>query len=104
MEAPLNQLPPIHPGELLREEFLEPLEITPYRLAKDLGLSRPAVNELCRGRSGVSPRMAALLGRYFETTAQFWLNLQAQYDLRVLAEDPEIQRALEAVTPRSAAS
>lgn len=89
---------------LVVEEFLEPLEITPYRLAKELGLSRPAVNELCRGRSSVSPRMAALLAKYFETTAQFWMNLQAQYDLRVLAEDPDIQRALEAVTPRSVAS
>ena len=92
---------PLHPGEVLREEFLVPLELSVYRLAQELGISRPAVNQLVREKATVSPRMAALLGKYFGTSAQFWLNLQAQYDVRLLDEDPDIQKALAAVIPRA---
>lgn len=95
-------LPPLHPGAYLREELLAPLAITPYRLALDLGVSRPAVNQLCRGKSAISPKMAALLGRYFGMTPGFWMNLQAQYDARIAAEDPEIRAAVEAVVPLAA--
>jgi addiction module HigA family antidote len=96
-------LAPVHPGEVLREEYLEPLDITPYRLAAELGMSRPAVNDLCRGKSSVSPRMAAMLGRYFGTSAGFWMNLQMQYDVRMAAEDPDIAQALAAIRPHPAA-
>lgn len=97
-------LSPMHPGEVLREEFLEPLGITPYRLAKELGVSRPSINELCRERRSVSPKMAMLLARYFGTTPELWLNLQAHYDLRTLREDPQVHLAMEAVVPYQAGS
>lgn len=98
----MTALSPMHPGEVLRLEFLEPLGMTPYRLAKELGVSRPAVNDLCRGRRSVTPRMALLLGRYFGSSAEFWLNLQAHYDLRTASEDPGILLALEGVVPYEA--
>ena len=71
----------IHPGEVLREEFLEPLDIAPAALARALHVSAPTVNDIVRGRHGVTADMAIRLGRYFDTSAQFWMNLQAEYAL-----------------------
>lgn len=71
----------IHPGEILREEFLAPLNIKPYQLAKELRVSAPTVNDIVRERRGISAEMAVLLARFFDTTEQFWLNLQTSYDL-----------------------
>lgn len=74
-------LPNIHPGEILKLEFLEPLGITPYKLAKDLGLAQSHVAELVKGERNITALTAALLGAYFGTSAQLWTGLQTQYDL-----------------------
>src|SRR5258708_35584916 len=66
----------VHPGEILREEFLSPMGISPYRLSVDLGVSPPTVNDIVREKRGITPEMAARLARYFGTSEQFWLNLQ----------------------------
>jgi antitoxin HigA-1 len=76
--VPLNA---VHPGEILREEFMTPMGITSYRLAKDLRLTAPRVNDIVRERRAISADTALRLGRYFGTSAQLWLNLQARYDL-----------------------
>ncbi len=78
-----KKLRPVHPGDILKNDFLEPLEITPYRLAKELGVSRPTVNQLVARRRSVTAEMALRLARYFGTSARVWQNLQAQYDLEV---------------------
>jgi len=77
----INGMRPIHPGEILREEFLEPLNISPAALARALHVSAPTVNEIVRERRGVTADMAIRLGRYFDTSAQFWMNLQTEYAL-----------------------
>jgi len=74
-------LSPIHPGEILEEEFLKPFGITQYRLAKDMSVPPRRVNEIVQGTRGVSADTALRLGRYFGVSPQFWLNLQARYDL-----------------------
>ena len=71
----------VHPGEILREEFLEPMNISAYRLAMELHVSPPTVNDIVREKRGITPEMAARLARYFGTSEQFWLNLQASHDL-----------------------
>ena len=72
---------PPHPGEVIRELCLEPLEISVTAAARALGVTRKALSELLNGRSGVSPAMALRLAKAFDTTAESWLNLQQQYDL-----------------------
>jgi addiction module HigA family antidote len=74
-------LKPVHPGEILREEFLAPLGINPHQLSLSLRVSAPSVYEIVREERGVSPDMALRLARCFGTTAEFWLNLQTRYDL-----------------------
>jgi antitoxin HigA-1 len=78
-----EKLAPIHPGEVLMEDFLSPLRITQYRLAKDIGVPPRRVNEIIHGKRAVSADTALRLGRYFGVTPRFWLNLQAQFDLDV---------------------
>jgi len=69
----------VHPGEILREEFLVPMGITPHKLSVDLRVSAPTVNDIVREKRGITPEMAVLLARYFGTSEQFWLNLQNAY-------------------------
>lgn len=76
-------LAPVHPGEVLREEFLEPMGISQYRLAKSLSVPPRRINEIVHGKRGVTADTALRLARYFGTTERFWLNLQTQYDLDV---------------------
>lgn len=78
-----KRLPPIHPGEVLLEEFLEPLGLTQYRLAKDVSVPARRINEIVHGTRAVSADTALRLARYFGTSDRFWLNLQAAYDLDV---------------------
>jgi antitoxin HigA-1 len=78
-----EMLAPIHPGEVLLQDFLSPLEISQYRLAKDIGVPPRRVNEIIHGKRAVSADTALRLGRYFGVSARFWLNLQAQFDLDV---------------------
>ena len=74
---------PIHPGEVLREEFLKPLKITPAALAGALHVYAPRVDDLVAERLGITADMATRLGRYFNTSARFWMNLQSTYALSV---------------------
>ena len=78
-----RKLPPVHPGEILRDEFLEPLGLSVYRAAQALKVSSPRLNEIVLGRRGVTTDTALRLGRYFGTTPRFWINLQTHYDLEV---------------------
>jgi len=75
--------PPIHPGEILLEEFLEPLELSQYRLAKDISVPPRRINEIVHGKRGITADTALRLARYFGTTERFWMNLQTHYDLEV---------------------
>ena len=96
-----RRLPTVHPGEILREEFLEPLGLSVYALAKALKLPRSRVNDVARGRRAISADTALRLGRYFGTSAAFWLNLQSAHDLDVA--DRSLRRQIEReVTPRAA--
>ena len=82
-----NKFIPIpHVGNVLVEEFLEPLEITPYRLAKDLGVSTSSILDLVHNRRKISVEMSLRLSRYFGTTSKFWLNMQNELDLREIQE------------------
>jgi addiction module HigA family antidote len=76
-------LPPIHPGEILLEEFLEPLGISQYRLAKDVGVSPRRINEIVHGKRAITADTALRLSRYFGLSERFWLNLQTRYDLEI---------------------
>ena len=78
-----TKLFPVHPGEVLLEEFLEPAGLSQYRLAKDISVPPRRINEIVHGKRSVTADTALRLSRYFETTPRFWLNLQAQYDLDV---------------------
>ncbi len=77
---------PIHPGEILITEFLEPMGITQYRLAKDIGVTARRINEIVHGRRSITADTALRLGRFFGIEAQFWLNLQTHYDMEVAQE------------------
>lgn len=88
-----KSIPPIHPGEILHEEFLVPLGITQYRLAKDTSVPPRRINEIVRGQRAVSADTALRLARYFGTSERFWINLQAHYDLET--EKDRLGRRLE---------
>jgi addiction module HigA family antidote len=81
-----KKLPPIHPGEILIEEFLKPMSISQYRLAKDISVPPRRINEIVHGKRSITADTALRLGRFFEISPQFWLNLQNRFDLEV-AED-----------------
>lgn len=78
-----KRLRPVHPGDILLHDFMQPLKLSSYKLAKELGVTAPSINEIVRRRRAVSAEMALRLARYFGTSAQLWLNLQSQYDLEV---------------------
>jgi len=96
-------LPPLHPGEVLREEFLKPMELTPYAVAKACGVPRTRIERIAREELGISADTALRLGRFFAIEPQFWLNLQTRYDLETTRA--AIGRALESIAsfqPRAA--
>lgn len=78
-----RKLPPLHPGEILLEEFLKPMGLSQYRLAKDISVPSRRINEIVLGKRAISPDTALRLARYFGLTEPFWLNLQSRYDLEV---------------------
>lgn len=78
-----RKLAPIHPGEILLEEFLKPMGLSQYRLAKDLSVPSRRINEIVLGKRAISPDTALRLSRFFGLTERFWLNLQARYDLEM---------------------
>ncbi len=92
-----KRLPPIHPGEILREEFLVPMKLTPYGVAQACGVPRTRIERLAREETPVTADTALRLARYFGTTPQFWMGMQAQYDLE-RAED-EAAAALKRIKP-----
>ncbi|NJN94389.1 MAG: HigA family addiction module antidote protein [Anaerolineales bacterium] len=78
-----EKLPPIHPGEVLWEDFMKPLSLTQYRVAKDIGVSPIRINQIIHGKRAITADTALRLARYFGTSAAVWLRLQARYDLEV---------------------
>ena len=78
-----KKVPPIHPGEILLEEYLKPLGISQYRLAKEISVPPRRINEIVHGKRSISADTALRLARYFGTSERFWLNLQTHYDLEV---------------------
>jgi len=96
--AKARKLPPVHPGEILREDFMAPLKLSMNRLALDLRVPVTRIAEIVHGRRGITPETALRLARYFGTTALFWMNLQANYDLQV-AEDEIRERVAHEVSP-----
>ncbi len=78
-----KKLPPVHPGEILLLEFLEPLGLSQYRLAKELHVSPRRINEIVKGTRAITANTALRLARYFATSERFWLNLQSHYDLEI---------------------
>lgn len=92
------RLKPIHPGEILREEFMEPLGLNPHRLSLALHVSAPTIYEIVKEERAISPDMALRLARYFGVTPEFWLNLQARYDLE-MARDSQENRVRREVQP-----
>ena len=97
-----KKLDPIHPGEILAEEFLEPLEISQYRLAKDVSVPARRINEIVQGKRGISADTALRLAKYFGTSARFWLGLQSDYDLE--EQEAKVRRDLEGIPRRGAAT
>ena len=78
-----KRMPPIHPGEILLKEFLEPLGLSQYRLAKDISVPPRRINEIVHGKRSITADTALRLARYFNTTDRFWMNLQTRYDLEI---------------------
>ena len=96
----VSKVPPTHPGEILRELYLEPLEMSPYALAKHLHVPRTRIERIVAEKIGISADTALRLGRFFKTTPEFWLDMQSGYDLKIqsavlqkqLAEIKELER------------
>ncbi len=79
----MDRLPPVHPGEVLFEDFIKPLGLSQYRVAKDIGVPTLRISQIVRGQRGISADTALRLARYFGTSAGVWLRMQARYDLEV---------------------
>ena len=90
---PAKKLSPVHPGEVLEEEFLKPLNLSQHRLALEIGVDPRRINEIVLRKRRLTANTALRLGRYFDTSPEFWLGLQAQYDLDV--EEDELGDKLE---------
>jgi len=88
-----KRITPIHPGEILMEEFLKPLDISQYRLAKDISVPARRINEIVHGKRSITADTALRLSRYFGLSDRFWLNLQARYDLEL--EKDKLQGRIE---------
>lgn len=92
-----DQLGPIHPGEVLLEDFMKPLNLSAYRVAKDLGVAPLRITQIVHGKRAISAETALLLSRYTGTSAQFWINLQGQYDLEIIGS--ALSKRLAAISP-----
>ena len=95
-------MPPVHPGEILQEEFLAPLGVSQYQLAKAVDVPARRINEIVHGQRRITADTALRLSRYFGTSERFWMNLQSRYDLEI--EKDRLGAALEDIRPLSAAS
>jgi addiction module HigA family antidote len=85
----MKKLPPVHPGEVLLEDFMKPNGLTPYRVAKDLGVPALRIHQIVKGRRGISADTALRLARYFGTSAGVWVRMQARYELEVAQAELE---------------
>jgi len=94
----MAKLKPVHPGEILRQEFMEPLKLNSHKLALALRVPAPGVYEIVKEERAVSPEMALRLARFFRTTPEFWINLQTHYDLEI-ARAKDQRRVEEEVRP-----
>jgi addiction module HigA family antidote len=92
-----RRLPAVHPGHVLMKDFIEPLELTRYRVAKAIRVPQRRVDEICSGRRAVTADTALRLGRFFQVDPQLWMNLQAQYDLEVA--ERSLKTAIDEVIP-----
>ena len=90
-----DKLPSIHPGEILLEEFLEPMGISQYRLAKDINVSPRRINEIILGKRAITPDTALRLSRFFGVSERFWINLQTRYDIEMEKDKLEDRLAKE---------
>jgi addiction module HigA family antidote len=97
----MAEIDPVHPGEVLMEEFLQPLGVTQHRLAVEIGVPPRRINEIVHGKRRITADTALRLARYFATTDRFWLNLQTRYDLEI--EKDHLGAALEAIRPLQSA-
>ena len=99
----MRKLKPVTPGELLRQEFLKPMGISQYRLAKEIGVPAQRISEIVAGKRAVTADTALRLSRYFGTSASIWLRLQARYDLETAQDclSGRIKREVKAITARS---
>lgn len=102
-EKIIRDLPPVSPGEILLDDFLVPMGITRYRLAKDIGVPQRRIDEICAGKRAISADTALRLARFFGTDAQSWMNLQAAYDLE-RAEEQLAESIVRQVKPWGAAA
>jgi addiction module HigA family antidote len=93
---------PVHPGEILLEEFLKPLEVSQYQLAKEISVPARRINEIVHGQRRISADTALRLARYFGTSERFWMNLQTRYDLEI--EKDRLGDVLDEIHPLNAAS
>ena len=92
-----TRIPPVHPGEVLLEDFLKPLDISQYRLAKEMKVYPRKINEIVHGKRAITADTALRLSRYFGTSAELWMNLQALYDLEKTRDEIEAQLEKEVV-------
>ena len=95
----MTKYAPIHPGEILKTEFLDELGITPYALARDIGIDKGNLSRIINGKSAISADTALRLARFFGTSANSWMNLQSRYDLEI-AKDRGLRRIEREVRPR----
>ena len=108
-ETSQPKLPPVHPGEILMEEFIKPLGISQYKLCKDISVQPRRINQIVHGERAVTAETALRLYRYFGTSDRFWMNLQSQYDLEVEKDrlgdrlEEEVQRLEQEETDGQAA-
>ena len=93
----------IHPGEILKEEFMVPLEMSGYALAKSLKVPAQTVNDILLQKRGISAEMAVRLSKFFGTTPEFWMNLQAAYELANVRNDKKLSQQVEKINPHRAA-
>jgi addiction module HigA family antidote len=89
-----DRLSPVHPGDVLREDFMKPMRLSAYSVAKAIGATPIAISEICRGKRGVSATMALKLGRLFNVSPELWMGIQADYDLEIarLQSEQQIER------------
>ena len=96
-----RKMPMPHPGTILKEEFLEPSGMSVYALAKEIGVTRSRINDICRGKHGITANIALRLGKFYDVDPQWFMNMQAKYDLHVAGA--ELAKELAAIKPREAA-